>query len=290
MKYRTIITLLLATTGLSANAQQSSLDRLTQELDTLVQQAPSANLPPSLEALRQTPLQSAPSPAGIADAASDLGGLGGAPTLDEALNLVPEGFTGRTGKVQLGTIARGTVNLTSVSDYPGPWRGTLSTPIYAANGLDIIAPAGATVVGFTTPLGGPNAIIQNRLSYTPLAVSFDGRVIPLEGQFIVDAEGISGIRDKVKYHFKTIAAAGLAGGVLDALPEVLENAIGTEDNVQQVFGNVSNVSTQLLNRYLALVPTIKVRAGTQFQILFMREIEAPVYRTQERYQFVSEAP
>lgn len=276
----------------SAQAQDATLDRLSRELESVMADRSPArdvsyqqggDLPP-FQAAPGQPVPDRRLPGqGTREDAQNLG------TLDSS-STVPEGYTGDVGTVTVGTIVRGYLNMTSISDYPGPWRGTLATPILSSDGHDVIAPAGATVVGVTRRSEGENAVLHNRMSFVPVAVTFDGRTLPLEGQFVVDQEGIAAIGDKVDPHFDVIFGSAAAGGVIDAIPDVAEALVnGDGDNGDVFLGESTRTSARFVQRYLDVVPTIEVRAGTPFQILFMQELTAPVYRPVERYRYVGAA-
>lgn len=207
----------------------------------------------------------------------------------EAVTALPEGYSGPTAKIAVGTIASAVVNMTANSDYPGPWRATLTQPLMTIDRSAVIAPTGSTVVGMTQRSAGPNEPINNRLVFTPLMIVLpDSRTIPLIGQYQLDGTGIAGVQDKVDYHFDIQAAAVGGSSIADALPSVIAEALGV-DNASRirdtVVSNLSDNGKAIIERYTQLVPTVEIRPGAPVSIFFMRETIAPVWGSPERYSF-----
>lgn len=207
----------------------------------------------------------------------------------EAVTALPQGYSGQTAKIAVGTIASAVVNMTANSDYPGPWRATLTQPLMNIDRSAVIAPTGSTVVGMTQRSAGPNEPINNRLVFTPLMIVLpDSRTIPLIGQYQLDGTGIAGVQDKVDYHFDIQAAAVGGSSIADALPSVIAEALGV-DNASRirdtVVSNLSDNGKAIIERYTQLVPTVEIRPGAPVSIFFMRETIAPVWGSPERYSF-----
>ncbi|MDR6293813.1 type IV secretory pathway VirB10-like protein [Inquilinus ginsengisoli] len=211
------------------------------------------------------------------------------PTGFNAVTATPYGYNGPTAKIAVGTIASAVVNMMANSDYPGPWRATLTQPLMNIDRSAIIAPTGSTVVGMTQRSSGPNEPINNRLVFTPLMIVLpDSRTIPLIGQYQLDGSGIAGVRDKVDYHFDIQAAAVGGSSIADALPGVIAEALGVDSASRirdTVVSNLSDNGKAILERYTQLVPTVEIRPGAPVNIFFMRETIAPVWRAPERYSF-----
>lgn len=207
----------------------------------------------------------------------------------DAVMALPSGYAGPTAKIAVGTIASAVVNMMANSDYPGPWRATLTQPLMNIDRSAVIAPTGSTVVGMTQRSAGPNEPINNRLVFTPLMIVLpDSRTIPLIGQYQLDGSGIAGVRDKVDYHFDIQAAAVGGSSIADALPGVIAEALGVDSASRirdSVVSNLTDNGKAIIERYTQLVPTIEIRPGAPVNIFFMRETIAPVWGTPERYSF-----
>ena len=208
--------------------------------------------------------------------------------------LVPDDYTGPVAKIPIGYVASGILDFTTISDYPGPWRGTLTQPIVSPDGEYVIAPAGSTVVGTAELASGVNQPIHNRMQFTPTAFVWpDGTAYPITGQFVIDQSGVSGIADKVDYHAEIIAGALIAGGVTDALPGILRDRLGSGTTIVQdeglgILSDIAGEAETGVERYTRLVPTVEVRPGTPFQVFFFQEVRLPPYREQTRYRFFND--
>lgn len=198
---------------------------------------------------------------------------------------------GPAAKIPVGYVAAGMLTMTVNSDYPGPWRGTLSQPIYSIDGSEVLFPEGSVVVGRVIRISGPNDAINNRLGLLPTyLVRPDGESFPINQQAILDQLGISGIADQVDYHLGVqLAAIGAFTGV-NSLPDIIAAQGGAFGTIQ---GNFFQLTTErgqiLLNRYLTLLPTITVRAGTDFRIFFSEEMFAQIVRPRDRFELTNMA-
>lgn len=210
---------------------------------------------------------------------------------NSVLDNVPEGYTGPTSTIPIGYIARGVVNMRTISDYPGPWRGTLVSPIISPRGEWVIAPAGSTVVGTAQLAAGRNEPIHNRMEFTPTALVWpDGQSFTLDGQFIVDQSGVGGVGDLVDYHADITTSAIIGGAAIEVIPDLIRDGLDIDDDdgdniTDSLVTNLGNEASTALDRYASLVPTVEVRPGTPFQIFFFRETTMPTYRVEERFPF-----
>ena len=101
---------------------------------------------------------------------------------------------------------------------------------------------------------------------------------------------MSGIADKVDYHAEIIAGALIAGGVTEALPDILRDRLGTGTTIVQdeglgILSDIAGEAETGIDRYTRLVPTVEIRPGTPFQVFFFQEVQLPPYREQTRYRF-----
>lgn len=198
-------------------------------------------------------------------------------------------YTGPTGKIAIGTLAAGTLSTTVVSDYPGPWKGTLTQPIYTIDRRNVLFPEGTVVVGRVSRVGGVNEAINNRLALIPTElVRPDGTAFKINQNAITDDSGTSGLSDKVDYHFPAQAGAIGAYGVIDALPDLVRKATGANQSNNNVTLDLSSQQAgYILQKYLALVPTVTVRSGTRFQVFFVEEMEVPLGHARTPYQLTN---
>jgi Bacterial conjugation TrbI-like protein len=203
-------------------------------------------------------------------------------------------FTGPSSKVPIGYVATGTLTMTINSDYPGPWRGQLTQPIYSIDNREVLFPEGTVIVGRTVRVGGPNEAINDRLGLLPTyLVRADGTPFKINQQAILDELGIAGIPGDVDYHIGVqLAAIGAFVGV-QALPNVVSAQGGaapvTTNNqpVPAFVNQTSQAGDTILQRYLTLVPTVTVHSGTPIRIFFQDELLAPDLRPRDRFELTN---
>jgi type IV secretory pathway VirB10-like protein len=206
-------------------------------------------------------------------------------------------WTGPTSKVPIGYVATGVLTMTVNSDYPGPWRGHLTQPIYSIDNRTILFPEGTVIVGRTVRVGGPNEAINDRLGLMPTyLVRADGTPFKINQQAMLDELGIAGIPGDVDYHVGIqLAAIGAFVGV-QALPNVVSAQGGatpsttTTSPVPAFANQTSQAGENILQRYLTLVPTITVREGAPIRIFFQEEMIAPDLRPRDRFELTNIAP
>jgi len=196
---------------------------------------------------------------------------------------------GPVAKIPVGYVAAGTLTMTVNSDAPGPWRGTLSQPIYSIDRAQVLFPEGSLVVGRVIRISGTNEAINNRLGLLPTyLVRPDGEAFPIPQQAILDQLGIGGIADEVDYHIGIQLAAIGAFTAVNSLPEVVSAQGGATPGVAGNFFQLSAERGQvILNRYLTLLPTITVKAGTEFRVFFSEEMVAPLVRPRDRFELTN---
>jgi len=288
----------IALHGAPALAQQAQLDQLKASLLQLEQQlqrqAAQAGTAPMPLAAGPGTAGSATPGAGVYESyAAALRDLG-QPPAKAAPAAAPAGKTavarpdlpGPVAKIPIGYAAAGTLTMTVNSDAPGPWRGTLSQPIYSIDRTQLLFPEGSVVVGRVIRISGTNDAINNRLGLLPTyLVRPDGEAFPIPQQSILDQLGIGGIADEVDYHLGVQLAAIGAFTAVNSMPEVIAAQGGAAPGIAGNFFELSRErGAVILNRYLTLLPTITVKAGTEFRVFFSEEMVAPLVRPRDRFE------
>jgi len=205
----------------------------------------------------------------------------------------PEAYDGKAdGKVPIGYLGYGVTDIEVNSDYPGPWRGRLTMPIYSIDRQAILFPEGTTIVGAVVRISGPNEAINNRLGLLPQYLVWpDGHSFKIKQQSVLDALGVSGIADKVDYHIgETLAGIG-AFTAVQSLPDIAKSTAGAASTItpgSSFLNQTSQAGTTLLQKYTELVPTVTIRAGTPIRIFFTAEmVNAPVWRAVDRFELTN---
>jgi hypothetical protein len=204
-------------------------------------------------------------------------------------------WVGPTSKVPIGYVATGILTMTINSDYPGPWRGQLTQPIYSIDNRTVLFPEGTVIVGRTVRVGGPNEAINTRLGLMPTyLVRADGVPFKLHQQAILDEVGIAGIPGDVDYHLGVQLAAIGAFVAVQSLPNVVSAQGGatpttSTDPTTAFFNQSSQAGQNILQRYMTLVPTITCTEGTPIRIFFQEEMIAPDLRPRDRFELTNVA-
>jgi type IV secretion system protein VirB10 len=163
-----------------------------------------------------------------------------------------------------------------------PVNGLVTTPLYSHDGRYILIPAGARVLGETTPV---EAFGDTRLavSFTRLVMP-DGRTHRLDQFRGLNGIGDAGLRDQVNQHYRTTFGASAAVGLISGLAQYLGTGgftRGDGDRTVIITGGVSDAAAQstaqVMNRYLNRPPRITIREGHRLKVYVTSDFELPAY-------------
>ena len=158
----------------------------------------------------------------------------------------------------------------------------VTNPVYSHSGQHVLIPAGARILGETSPVQG--------LGETRLAVALhrllmpDGRTYSLDQFLGLNQIGDAGLRDQVNRHYwSTFGAAG-AVGLISGLAQWLGTAgLGRGDGNRTVIiaggatDATAQASLQVMNRFLNRLPTITIREGHRVKVYVTSDIELPAF-------------
>ncbi|MDZ4690304.1 TrbI/VirB10 family protein [Terricaulis sp.] len=166
------------------------------------------------------------------------------------------------------------------SDLPGRVIAQVTAPVFdSVTGRHLLIPQGARLIGAydnATNYGDRRLLLVWQRLILP-----NGWSINLEGMQATDASGASGLRDRVDNHFDRLAAAI----ALSAIISVVANE--AEDNeAETLTQSVGDAAAQqaaatggrIVDRELAVRPTLRVRAGAPVRVLVTRDIVLRPYR------------
>ncbi len=163
-----------------------------------------------------------------------------------------------------------------------PVNCLVSTPVYSANGQDVLIPAGSRVLGTTRPV--------QSFGESRLAVAFTRLVLPTGRTFTLDhflglnEIGDAGLRDQVNQHYKTTFGVSAAIGLLSGFSQYLGSGLlGNRNNGTVIItGNVGDATTQAagqsMGRLLNRLPNITIREGHRVKVYLTSDLQLPVYR------------
>lgn len=182
--------------------------------------------------------------------------------------------------IPTGTIVSAVLDMDMVSDYAGNWIALVQRPVYDVELENILIPAGTKIVGKSIRATGPNEFIQNRMGATPLwAIRPDGKRLDWRRTSSMDAAGVAALQGSVDRHFLAqfmgigaYAIIGLGPSLnnFGAEPETSRDAF-----VREATGKSREIGRSFAEKYLNVVPTQRVFAGTPVKIF----IEDDIYVT-----------
>ncbi len=178
--------------------------------------------------------------------------------------------------IPTGLIISGALDQDIISDYRGPWRGMVNQDVYSVDNEFILIPKGSQVVGQSLHISNVNEPIQNRLGLTVQWVVLpDGKRIDFRKQAALDRSGIAAVGDEINRHlgwqFGGVAAYALLSA---SLPRDGFNQYG---NVNPTFkgqlgDGIRGQLAPMINKYLSLVPTATLNAGTPIKIFIQDDL------------------
>jgi type IV secretion system protein VirB10 len=187
--------------------------------------------------------------------------------------------------IPTGTVISCVLDQHTMSDYMGSYRAIVANDVYDVTGNHIIIPRGAKLTGRTVRISNVNEAIQARMGMPATWIVLpDGKRISLEKTKTLDQGGIPAVKDKVNHHllaqFLGVAAYALIShetsreGSGYANDETFEGEAG--EALRSQFA-------PLIQKYLALVPTITLTPGTPIKLFIEDDIYArpwgSVYKT-----------
>ncbi len=164
--------------------------------------------------------------------------------------------------------------------FSGPVECLVTTPVYSHDRQRIVIPSGARVLGSAAPV--------QTWGESRLAVSFhrlvlpDGSTYSLDRFKGLDQIGETGLKDEVNRHYLQVFGASLAIGALSGLAQYgTVGGFGTTgfgDQYRQAAGASLAASTgRVLDRYLNVLPTIRIREGYRIKVYLTNDLDLPAY-------------
>lgn len=161
------------------------------------------------------------------------------------------------------------------SDLPGMVRAIVSNNIFGESGRRILLPRGTRLVGrYNSAIRKGQArvfMVWNR------AIRPDGIEITLDSGG-TDPLGRAGIKGKVNNHFWQIFGTSALLSIIGA--GVANVGVGTSDEFnsisayrEELANSFKDSSSQLLNRYIDIPPTINIKQGSRIKVFVARDLD-----------------
>jgi type IV secretion system protein TrbI len=181
-----------------------------------------------------------------------------------------------------GTVIETTLVNRLDGTFAGPVDGLVTTPLYSQDRQHVLIPAGARIVGRSTP-------VQN-WGESRLAVTFhrllmpDGHTYSLDQFKGLDQIGATGLRDQVNRHYLQVFGASIAIGAIAGLAQYNTRSgidYTFSDAYRQAAGaSLATSASRVLDRYLNVLPTITIREGFRIKVYLTNDLELPAYDEQ----------
>jgi type IV secretion system protein VirB10 len=169
------------------------------------------------------------------------------------------------------------------SDFAGPVKVMVTNPVYSRDGQHVLIPAGTFILGDTKKVGSMG---QSRLAVTfHRMIMPDGYSVDLDQFHGLDQIGDAGLTDRVNHHYLRIFGASIALGLVAGAAESSTyggyTTSGSDMYRQGVASSLSQSSSNVLDRFINILPTITIREGTRIRIYLTQDLLLPAYSDHE---------
>ncbi len=183
----------------------------------------------------------------------------------------PDAHQGNTLLVPTGTVMDGALDQDITSDYTGTWLGHLTKDVYSIDNQYILLPKGTKISGQSLHIANVNEPIQDRMGLTvEWAILPNGKRIDFHKDTPEDQSGIAAFSGDVNRHLLAQFLSVAAYATINASsPNVEVNQYGTANPTfaSQLAQGYEAALTPILMKYLSLVPTVTIPAGTPIKII-----------------------
>lgn len=183
-------------------------------------------------------------------------------------------------EIKAGTIIPATLMTGINSDLPGTIIAKVRRNVFdTATGNYLLIPQGTMLTGIydsQIAYGQSRALIVWQRLIFPNSYSFD-----LEGMLGADLAGMAGLHDLVDNHYLKLFGSALMFSLFGAAgqlsqPRTAANELTTQQIIYAAIGQQMNqTGAQLAAKNMNIQPTIKIRPGTNFNVLLTRDMVLP---------------
>jgi type IV secretion system protein VirB10 len=165
-------------------------------------------------------------------------------------------------------------------DFSGPVKVMVTNPVYSHDRQHVLIPEGTFVLGETSKV---QSFGQRRLAVVfHRLIMPDGYTVDLDQFRGLNQIGETGLKDQVNNHYLQIFGSSIALGIIAGAAESSNAnaglyASGSEAYRSGVAASLSQSSTQVLDRFLNIAPTITIREGHRVKVYFTQDLLLPAY-------------
>lgn len=166
------------------------------------------------------------------------------------------------------------------ADLPGRVIAQVTAPVYdSVSGEHLLIPQGSRLIG-TYQSGARYGDRRVLLSWNRLILP-NGWSISLKGMEATDASGASGLTDRTDNHLDRLAAAIALSSIISVVANEAKD--GQSRGLSQSVGDAAaqqaaETGARIVDRELAVRPTLRVREGAPVRVLVSRDITLRPYR------------
>ena len=190
--------------------------------------------------------------------------------------------TGPTYKLFEGTLLETVLTNRLNSSFTGPVECMVTIDIWSHSRQHLLIPQGTKVLGEArrvTHIGQDRlAVVFHRL------IMPDGYSVSLDNFTGLSQIGETGLSDKVNHHYVQMFGVSVALGAISGLAVRGANAGGigvsqsSGDAFRQGFSQqLSQEGTQILDKYLNVLPTVIIREGIRVKVYLLDDLSLPAY-------------
>lgn len=165
-------------------------------------------------------------------------------------------------------------------EFAGPVKVMVTNPIYSQDRQHVLIPEGTFILGDVQKVAG--------LGQKRLAVSFhrllmpDGYSVDLDQFHGLDQIGDMGLKDKVDNHYVQIFGTSIALGIVAGAAQATNSTSGLTESGSEAYrsgiaSSLSQSSTNVLDRFLNIPPTITIREGHRIKVYITQDMLLPGY-------------
>jgi type IV secretion system protein VirB10 len=169
-------------------------------------------------------------------------------------------------------------------EFAGPVKVMVTNPVYSQDRQHMLIPEGTFILGDVQKV--------SNLGQKRLAVTFhrmlmpDGYSVDLDQFHGLDQAGATGLKDKVNNHYLEIFGASIALGVIAGAAEATNqnqgyNQSGSEAYKTGIASSLSQSSSNVLDRFINIPPTITIREGHRIKVYITQDMLLPGYENHD---------
>lgn len=168
-------------------------------------------------------------------------------------------------------------------DAAGPVKVLVSDPVYSHDRQHMLIPAGTVVLGEARAIGSPEIGHQHRMALVfHRMIMPDGDSVDLDEFQGLGQTGAEGANGKVNNHYLQVFGTSIALGTIAGAGEIEAGGGVISTNGSQAFAtgasaSVSQSASSVLDRFIEIPPTIRVREGHRIKIYFTQDLLLPAY-------------